>query len=656
VSLSQELRTAVRAVGVLLAGLVACLAVYFLFGHWVLTAVHGGTALPVLDRLLGARSQPLGHYLATADARVVQDATTAFVSFFLYLFIVFVVRRLLKRDTEFVRAAPAQPDRTRVSETALAFLIYALLTVAFFYRVVPHINSQLIGPPEDNMQHVWDLWFARNAAGGTSGFLHTTRIFYPEGTSLLFHPFSWFNLLLASTIGFLLTPVAAYNLLILLTFVLSGVGAFLLIRHLTRDTAAALLGGFVFAFNPSHFAHALHQIEIASIQFIPFFVLFYLKVLERKSASNVAWASTFFLLNSLCSWYYMLLALLCMAVCYGVEAHRSKRLLLPGAITSSIIVLGATLVVLSPLVVSMLVTAATHSNLWPGGYGRYVVDMAGLLVPHYNHIFARVPLVARVNASYTGFAWESVGYLGLVGTGLMLASSRVLVKRAAPYLLGLVCFLPLAFGPRLHFLGRAIPSVLPYALIRHIPILSGARAPGRMMAYAYIFLAVLVAVAFSYQLREGFLRNRRWVAFLVVLGICADFWSPCREMTPVRLPPAYAAILGSEPAVDFGLLDLPGESSIFCARYMMYQTLHGIPIVQGYLPRKPSRSLVDSLAYDNLSAQREQLRSARVKYIVIHKQLLKQKTDAGEATSPERYVEEYGRFYEDSENLVLRVY
>jgi hypothetical protein len=238
----------------------------------------------------------------------------------------------------------------------------------------------------------------------------------------------------------------------------------------------------------------------------------------------------------------------------------------------------------------------------------------------------------------------------------MLASSRVLVKRAAPYLLGLVCFLPLAFGPRLHFLGRAIPSVLPYALIRHIPILSGARAPGRMMAYAYIFLAVLVAVAFSYQLREGFLRNRRWVAFLVVLGICADFWSPCREMTPVRLPPAYAAILGSEPAGDFGLLDLPGESSIFCARYMMYQTLHGIPIVQGYLPRKPSRSLVDSLAYDNLSAQREQLRSARVKYIVIHKQLLKQKTDAGEATSPERYVEEYGRFYEDSENLVLRVY
>jgi hypothetical protein len=653
---SPALRTAVRAAGVFLAGLAACLVVYLVLGRWILSVVHGGTAFPLLDRVLGNRSLPLGSYLANTDARVVQDATTAFVSFFLYLFLVFIVGRLLKRDTELVPTVQDRPDGARASETALAFLIYALLTIAFFYRVIPHLNSQLIGPSEDNMQHVWDLWFARNATGGISGFLHTTRIFYPEGTSLLFHPFSWFNLLLASTIGLPLTPVAAYNLLILFTFALSGVGAFLLIRHLTRDTAAALLGGFVFAFNPSHFGHALHQIEIASIQFIPFFVLFYFKVLERRSASDVAWASAFFLLNSLCSWYYMLLALLCMAVCYGVEAHRCKRLLLPGVITSSLIIVGATLLVLSPLVVSMLLAAATQSNLWPGGYGRYVVDLAGLVVPHYNHILAQVPLVAQLNAGYTGFAWESVGYLGLVGMGLMLVSGRVLVKRAARYLLGLVCFVLLAFGPRLHFLGKAIPSVLPYALIRHIPILSGARAPGRMMAYAYVFLAVLVAVAFSYQLREGFLRNRRWVAFLVALGICADFWSPCREMTPVRLPPAYTAILEREPAAGFGLLDLPGGSSIFCARYMMYQTLHGIPIVQGYLPRKPSPSLVDSLRFDDLPAQRKQLRSAQVKYIVIHKQLLRQKEGVRSGVDPDRYAGEYGTFYEDGDNLVLRVY
>jgi hypothetical protein len=641
---------------VFLVGLAACLVVYVALGRWALSAVHSSTALPLLDRLLGPRSQPLDQYLAIADARFVQDATTAFVSFFLYLFFVLVLRRLLKRDADLIHPAPGRPNMNRFSDPALAFLIYALLAVAFFYRVVPHINFELIGPPEDNMQHVWDVWFARSASRGVSGLLHTTRIFYPEGASLLFHPFSWFNLLLASTIGLSLTPVAAYNLLILFTFVLAGVGAFLLVRYLTRDTAAALLGGFVFAFNPSHFGHALHQIEIASIQFIPFFVLFYLKVLEKRSAGNVAWASAFFLLNTLCSWYYMILALLCMAFSYGVEAHRSKRLLLPGAITSSLIIVGATLVVLSPLVVSMLLAAATQSNLWPGGYGRYVVDVAGLVVPHYNHILAQVPIVARVNASYTGFAWESVGYFGLVGVGLMLASSRVLVRVAARYLLGLAFFLLLAFGPRLHFLGRTIPSFLPYAVIRQIPILSGARAPGRMMAFAYVFLAVLVAVAFSYQLREGFLRRRRWVALLVALGICADFWSPCRDTTPVRLPPAYSVILGQEPAVDFGLLDLPGGSSIFCARYMMYQTLHGIPIVQGYLPRKPSPSLVDSLLYDDLSAQREQLRSAQVKYIVIHKQLLKQREGLRSGIDPSRYGDFYDSLYEDDENLVLQVY
>jgi hypothetical protein len=654
---NRELRTALKVTMVFLACVAAGLCLYFLFGHRLLTAVYSGHAVPLVDRLAGNRSGlPLGQYLDKADRRMVVYAARALATFFFYLFFVVAVRRLLKKDADSMYDAPRRPTGVRASEVTGALLVYALLTIAFFYPILPHITSHLIGPPEDNMASLWRMWLTHQALLGKLDFLYTTRIFYPEGASLLFAlcPYSQLFALPAGGSQFLVT---VYNLLLLSTFALSGIGAFLLIRHFTSDTAAALLGGFVFAFNPSHFAHSLHHVSIATIQFIPFFILYYIKTLEDGSKRNVAWASVFFLLNTLCCWDYMVYALFFMAACYCITAYRRKKLLMSGPIISSLVIVGATLAVLSPLIVSMLVSASRHPNVWKSGHDTLTVEVLGLFVPHYYHWLAGVPFVARTNGSYSSdFPWESVGYLGIICVGLMFASSRALVERAARHVLTLLLFVGLSFGTVLHLMGRTMAVALPYDLIRHIPILSAARAPGRIMAYAYLYLGVLVAIAFSYQLREGFLRERKWVAALLALGICVDFWTPCREMTPVRLPPAYTAILGQEQTVDFGILDLPGGNGIFSSRYMMYQTLHRIPIVEGYVGnRKPAPSLVDSLELDDLPAQRAQLGSAHVKYIVIHKQLM-QLTGGRYRPDVHRYAEEYGTFFEDEENLVLRVY
>jgi hypothetical protein len=550
---------------------------------------------------------------------------------------------------------PAQSG-VRPREVAGAFLVYSLLTVAYFPSVIVHLGSLLVGPPGDNMQHLWDIWWARTALQGRLDFLHTTHIYWPGGYNLLFHPFSAYNVILATTLGRPLSPVAAYNLLVLLTFVVAGVGAFLLMRHFTENTAAALLGGFIFAFSPTHFAHALHQVEIASLQFVPFFVLYYLKTLEHGSKKNVVLASVFFLLNTLCSWYYMVFALFCMAGCYGVEAYRRKRLLLPGPIASSLAIVGATFVIISPLAVRMLLYASRTPGVSTWGYDVYVVDLLGLVVPHSYHWLAGLHPIAQLNGAYSGFRNESAGYLGIAAIGFLLASSRMLVMRAARYVLGLLYFVALALGADIHFAGSSIPVVLPYAAIQYIPILSEARAPNRAMAYAYLFLGILVAVAFAHQLREGFLRNRTWVAALLALGICADFWTPCRQTTAVHLPPAYTAIAAQEKTRDFGILDLPRGTWSRRARYMMYQTLHGFPIVQGYISRKPSPSLIDTLEYDDLSLQSEQLRSAQVKYIVIHKRYLARDKGQWNELDTGRYARQYQTVFEDTENLALRVY
>jgi hypothetical protein len=78
--------------------------------------------------------------------------------------------------------------------------------------------------------------------------------------------------------------------------------------------------------------------------------------------------------------------------------------------------------------------------------------------------------------------------------------------------------------------------------------------------------------------------------------------------------------------------------------------------VQGYLTRKPSLSLVDTLECRDLARQREELRSARVKYIVIHKRILARETDKEFELDLGHYSTAYQTFFEDEENLALRVY
>ena len=70
-------------------------------------------------------------------------------------------------------------------------------------------------------------------------------------------------------------PILGYNLLFLSTFVLSGLGMFLLGRELTGSRAAGFVAGLAFAFSPFRFASMPH-LQVLSSAWMPF-VLFGLR-------------------------------------------------------------------------------------------------------------------------------------------------------------------------------------------------------------------------------------------------------------------------------------------------------------------------------------------------------------------------------------------
>lgn len=72
-----------------------------------------------------------------------------------------------------------------------------------------------------------------------------------------------------------------------------------------RQQQGGLFGGFVFAFNPWHVEQAMHHAHVASIEFLPVFVLSYLLALERKNLKWLGLAKLLYTLSVLCCWYFL---------------------------------------------------------------------------------------------------------------------------------------------------------------------------------------------------------------------------------------------------------------------------------------------------------------------------------------------------------------
>ncbi len=69
----------------------------------------------------------------------------------------------------------------------------------------------------------------------------------------------------------LMGPVAAYNLVVLLSFATSGLTVYLLVGEIGASRLSRFCAGFLFTFSTYHFARAAGHLGLLTIQFLPFF-------------------------------------------------------------------------------------------------------------------------------------------------------------------------------------------------------------------------------------------------------------------------------------------------------------------------------------------------------------------------------------------------
>lgn len=537
---------------------------------------------------------------------------------------------------------------------------FTLLTMLLFWPWVAHLSSALIGPPEDNMQDFWNSWHAATAHGWRD-FLFTNQILYPEGTSLAYHSFAWPQVAAVALLGRAFgvdfsTLVWIHNLTLLATFPLAAVSMFFLARRLLGDVAGrdagAALAGFIFAFNPWHVQQVMHHAHVAGIEFLPLFVLYYLRTLDERSYRLLAVAALMAGLSALSCWYYLFYALYFMAFQLLYLRIRDGRWPRGWMLAAPVLCLGVTSLFLAPWLLPMIGTSVDADAYL--GTNTFVADLLAFVAFPPTHFLARAS--AGIYAALTGNPWETTVYLGLINlAALIWALTRKTDKRLLHYALsGMIFFAVIAAGETIHVGGYVTPVILPPGVIlSKLPFFADVRTPARAMVMVYLFLGLGLAQATVIAFRHRTAAARAATALTAMLMLL-DF-TPASLATTRATCPAPLEVITNDPG-RFGVLDLPRGYAEYNAA-MMLSACHGHPTATGVTARKMSITLADRLQTRDLGAQQRQLATAHVKYIVLHQAEGKlfhwnNAVDGHFAG----YLRAYRRASGDDSMIVLRVY
>ncbi|MCD6518513.1 MAG: hypothetical protein J7M05_01115, partial [Anaerolineae bacterium] len=186
-------------------------------------------------------------------------------------------------------------------------VLFTLLTLGMTYPLILNVAKAIPGPPWDNFVWLYDLWWFRHSIVDLGKWpTFNPTIFYPFGYDLRLSETMLANKVLIAPILFWSNETIAYNVFLLLTFVLTGYTMYLLLAYLTDNPFGAVVGAAIFAFSPYRMhAMAAGWLPLLATQWIPLVFLYIERSLRERQARFALWAGLFMALTVLSSWYYL---------------------------------------------------------------------------------------------------------------------------------------------------------------------------------------------------------------------------------------------------------------------------------------------------------------------------------------------------------------
>lgn len=476
-------------------------------------------------------------------------------------------------------------------QTAFVLTAYLGLTILMTWPIAAHLGGAIPGDGFDGWQNYWNLWWVKEAllVLGTNPFF-THYLDAPNGVSLLFHTLNIFNGLWSLPLQLNFGLAIAYNSIVFVGFVLAGYGGYLLSLHtLNRlDVAApgqrrwaAFVGGLIFTISPFHMAHLLGHMQVFTLIWPPFYILWLLRALEgRPRPRSIALACLGLILASLVNWYHTLYLVIFTGVACLWQLVRRRQWTPLGV--GAAIGLGYGLV-LSPLLLPMMRQAGQRPDLETGLAQNIALsaDLLAFITPSEMH-----PLwgdwARTIAQNFTATTSERLIFVGFTPLALALWGLIRGWSRSAIKFWGLILllFLILALGPYLHINGRTVLP-MPYLLLYHtIPFIDLTRSLSRYTLVIMLGLGVLAAVGLAY-LQAGRVRFAAG-PLLAALLICFEFLAAPYPYSPIQIPAFYHQI-ATDPA-DYTIAELPMDWDR--PTPLLHQTVHGKRLLTAYTSRR----------------------------------------------------------------------
>jgi len=485
---------------------------------------------------------------------------------------------------------------------------------------------------------LWAFWWFRKAVMELKNPFLTGYLYYPEGTNLYYSP-------LIPVVSFVMIPlqlsfgsVTVAYLVLVLSLVGSAYFAYRLAIRFTQDPFASFVAGMGYGFCSyvlTQTANA-HLERVAGMPWIPLTVLYLLKSIEKTTIKNIIIASISFSFSSLAGDSYNIvflsifyLLLMVWKLITGDIHIREKRVVKLAFIPL------LSLVILSPVLLPTVFTPCPEAVRPLAESMSNSEDTVALFVPSaLNPFLGRY--VREVRSRFSGF---------FLGYGAMALGAYGLVKERRKtkfWLFSFLLFTTLSFGPVLQvfgqseFLGLTIP--LPYLILYYVPFINVIRSANRFIVMSILSLCLASSIGLKRILQRVSSNGlRSSVLRIVPVASIVAFmmFESCVTMNPtdMTIPGVYHKFAAESE--EFAILEVPVSPSI--SVYQFYQTVHGKPIVGGYLGRENPYAFVlyapvarqlrklDAtldIFRDELANRLSVFAHHRIKFIVAHKDLL----------------------------------
>jgi len=469
------------------------------------------------------------------------------------------------------------------------FFLFCILT----FPLIHDFSTHFFTDDGDGFMNIWNLWWVNTAVSQPSSqpsIWHTDMLHYPFGVTLLGQTLNPFNGLLAVPLLRVVSLVQAHNVIVLFSFVMSGITAYWLAYYLTKSFWGSLLAGYIFTFSSYHFAHYYGHLNLISMEWIPLFVLCWYVLITRPGILMALASALTLWLVLLCDYYYFFYCVLTgvLIMLWYMATKRDFRLFFKREyLTSLSVFVAASLLLVGPIIFPLMYLMRTDPLLDAHNPTSFALDLLALFVPGESWRFgsltegywSKLPVGISEASVYIGF-----GVLILLG---YLWTKRKNVETTDQNSVSLWYFMAgffflMALGPVLRVNGNVIyEGLMPYTLLEKIlPFLRLSGVPARMVVMVILSTAVLGAMAVALLLKAP---RRKVFAALIIALLVFESLPTSLPATPTAMPD-YVNPLADLPD-DGGVLDEAAPTKYF---QVYYQTGYRKPLVFGYVARTPT--------------------------------------------------------------------